>query len=91
MKRIYQEQQRQRRRDLLNRYGESNCNRILEGKIWIGMTSEMAKESLGFPDDINRTVLTSSVLEQWVYEGEGANYYNTYLNFDDGILTNWQD
>jgi len=69
---------------LIKKYGQANGQRITDGKIWIGMTSKMAKESWGEPDDINRTVNQYNTHEQWVY---GSNY----LYFENGILTSWQD
>jgi len=53
------------------------------------MTDEMARESWGIPDDVNRSVDSWGVHEQWVYEG--ANFNNTYLYFENGILTSYQD
>ena len=44
----------------------------------------MALISLGKPDDINRTVGSWGVNEQWVY---GRNYYY----FENGKLTSYQD
>jgi hypothetical protein len=79
-----EQQAKQRKQNLINKYGQVNAEKILAGKIWIGMTKEMAIESWGKPEDINRTVTSYSVSEQWVY-GE------RYLYFDDGILTSWQD
>lgn len=39
---------------------------------------------MGNPDDINRTIYSWAVKEQWVYE-------NYYLYFENGILTAIQD
>ena len=69
---------------LIKKYGATNAQRILENKFWIGMTDKMAKESLGNPDDINRTVGSWGVNEQWIYG-------NTYLYFENGILTSYQN
>jgi hypothetical protein len=74
-----------RKSTILAKYGQVDGQNILDGKIWVGMTKEMALESWGKPENINRTVNANSVREQWVY-GLG-----TYLYFDDGILTTWQD
>jgi hypothetical protein len=78
------QQYKLRKQSLIDRYGVVNTDKILAGKIWLGMTKDMVIESWGKPEDINRTVTTYSVSEQWIY-GE------KYLYFDDGILTSWQD
>jgi hypothetical protein len=77
-------QKERRKKDLINKYGTEIATKILAGKIWLGMTSEMAKESWGSPDKNNRTVGTWGVHEQWIYG-------DTYVYFENGILTSWQD
>lgn len=69
---------------LIREYGELNGTKIFNNTIWIGMTEDMAVKSIGFPQKVNRTVLTREIHEQWVYS-------NKYLYFQDGILTSWQD
>lgn len=63
---------------------------IIEGKFTLGMTTEMVKASWGNPKEINRTVYTFGIHEQWIY---GSYKYDNviYLYFEDGILTSWQD
>lgn len=58
---------------------------VLAHKISIGMTRDQVLESLGQPQDDNRTVVPGSVHEQWVY-GVGL-----YVYIDDGIVTGWQN
>ena len=60
---------------------------ILAGIIRLGMTKEQAEASWGKPYDINKSVYAFGVNEQWVY-GE---YGSSYLYFEDGILTSWQN
>ena len=43
------------------------------------MTVEMAFDSWGFPETIDRTVTGHDSCEQWVYA-------NTYLYFENGVL-----
>ncbi len=70
---------------MIEKYGAEIGRKIAGYQIWLGMTSEMARDSRGRPEDINRTVTASGVHEQWIY-GE-----HRYLYFDNGILTSWQD
>lgn len=63
---------------------------IIDNKIQLGMSKKMVEESWGLPEDINRSVYTWTIKEQWVYPGH-TEYNHTYLYFDDGILTSWQD
>jgi hypothetical protein len=74
-----------RKADLTKKYGSQEiAERIMAKKFWLGMTSAMALESLGKPEDVNRSVGSWGTHEQWIY-GE------TYLYFENGVLTSWQD
>jgi hypothetical protein len=70
--------------EILKRFGKEIGNKILSHQIWSGMTTEMAKLSVGNPKDINRTVGTWGIHEQWVYD-------NRYLYFENGELKSWQN
>ncbi|HOW20878.1 MAG TPA: hypothetical protein PLH74_04885 [Tenuifilaceae bacterium] len=71
-------------KQLEERFGKENYYRISNHMIWIGMTKEMARASIGGPSSINTTTGSWGVHEQWVYN-------NKYLYFENGILTSWQD
>ena len=74
---------------LTEKYDESVAIRIMLGFYWNGMTTEMARESLGSPDEINKSSGTWGLHEQWVYS-EGRSK-TIYLYFENGVLTSWQD
>lgn len=65
------------------KYGASTYNKLKQGYYWIGMTKEMATISLGRPNDLNKTVGSWGVHEQWVYD-------DLYIYFENGILTSYQ-
>jgi len=66
------------------KYGKTNGEKVAKGLIWIDMTDKMARDSWGPPKDINKSVGSWGVREQWVY-GDGQ-----YLYFKNGKLTSWQ-
>jgi len=74
----------EKRTNLIKKYGEKIGRKIFQEEIWIGMTSEMVIDSQGRPKDINKTVGSWGVHEQWVYEN------NTYLYLENDRLTSWQ-
>lgn len=74
-----------KKQKMIKEYGIINADKIMSGKIWIGMTSEMAIDSWGEPKDINRTVTNYGTNEQWVYSDKNLLY------FKNGKLTAWQD
>jgi len=61
---------------------------VLENKIILGMTKQQVIESWGSPDDINETVGSWGVHEQWVYRK--GNFDAAYLYFENGVLKSWQ-
>jgi hypothetical protein len=71
---------------LTKEYGAYNAERIIKGEYWIGMTDKMAKASLGYPDDINKSKGSWGIHEQWVYSKK-----DIYLYFENGKLTSIQD
>jgi hypothetical protein len=66
------------------KYGKTLYDKLKKGYYWLGMTDSMAIISLGSPNDINRTVGSWGVHEQWVYDG---NYYY----FENGKMTSYQN
>ncbi len=79
------EKSKKLKEELTKKYGSIVAQKIMSGKIWIGMTSEMALDSWGEPKDINRTVTNYGTNEQWVYSDKN------FLYFENGKLTAWQD
>ena len=60
------------------------CDAIVKHKVMTGMNPKQVRTAWGRPETINRTVIPGHTTEQWVYG-------STYLYFDDGVLTSWQD
>lgn len=59
-----------------------DCYRIAAGKVWLGMTEDMARESLGEPWVVNSCSGEWGVLEEWIYKAG-------YLYFENGVLARW--
>lgn len=66
--------------DYLRDFGEENLSAIFKEKVKIGMTKKMCELAWGKPDKVNKTTMSGSVSEQWVYP-------ENYLYFDNGKLT----
>ena len=64
---------------------------ILSNKIQLGMNKKQVIASWGKPRDINKSVGSWGVHEQWIYGEYGTIYKVYYLYFENGILTSWQD
>ena len=67
---------------LENKYGSNMAARLMAGKIWKGMNSEMVKDSWGTADKINRIISGNVIKEEWIYK-------NTWLYFENNTLLEW--
>lgn len=86
LKRENEKAEFERPMELIKKYGTYYGKLIYEKNIVIGMTKDMVIESIGKPDDINRTVGSWGVHEQWVYERYDLNIY-----FENGKVSSFQD
>jgi len=77
-----QEQQQNRFSYLENKYGSNLAARLMAGKIWRGMNSEMVKDSWGTAEKINRIISGNIVKEEWIFK-------NTWLYFENNTLVEW--
>ena len=77
-------QKKERRKELIKKYGKEIGEKIYSHEYWIGMSTDKALESLGDPETIRKNVGSWGVNEEWVY-------YNLYLYFENGILTRFRN
>ena len=83
--RVRQSQELQDRPNkLMKKYGEKIAQKILNGRVEIGMTADMCIEAWGKPDRVNTTIIVGLKSEQWVY---GITHF---LYFENGVLTGIQ-
>lgn len=66
------------------KFGKEDWDNILQGRVWIGMTTEMFQLSRGNPDKVNKRVGGRTSFQQWIYENE-------YFYFLNGKLSSWTD
>jgi hypothetical protein len=77
-----QQQQVSRLSYLENKYGTSMAAKLIAGKIWKGMTTDMVQDSCGGPKKINRVINGNDVKEDWFYN-------NSWLHFENDTLIDW--
>jgi hypothetical protein len=64
----------------------NHLNEIYDKRFYeIGMSKDDVLFSMGFPNDINRTVTENSKSEQWVYDN------GVYVYLENGVVTSFQD
>ena len=79
---VQQEQQQSRFSYLEGKYGSSMAAKLISGKIWKGMNTEMITDSWGKPQKVNRVISGNIVKEEWIYK-------NTWLYLENDILIEW--
>jgi hypothetical protein len=67
---------------LENKYGSNMAARLMAGKIWKGMNSDMVNDSWGTASKINRIISGNLVKEEWIFK-------NTWLYFENNTLVDW--
>jgi hypothetical protein len=67
---------------LENKYGTNMAARLIAGKIWKGMSTEMIRDSWGKPQKIDRVINSNTIQETWYYR-------NTWLYIQDDVLSDW--
>jgi hypothetical protein len=77
-----QERQQSRFSYLENKYGSNMAARLISGKIWKGMNSDMVKDSWGIAEKVNRIVSGNTIKEKWTYR-------NTWLYLENNTLLDW--
>ncbi len=68
-------------------WGRSLCERIAREEIWIGMTEDMLRASLGEPRSIEPLEGESPSRENWIYLT--ARHGQEVLQLCDGVLFGW--
>jgi hypothetical protein len=76
------EQKQSRFSYLENKYGTNMAARLMAGKIWKGMNSEMVSDSWGTPQKINRVISGNIIKEEWIFR-------NSWLYFENNTLVEW--
>jgi hypothetical protein len=77
-----QEQQQSRFSYLENKYGSNMAAKLISGKIWKGINSDMVKDSWGIAEKVNRIVSGNTIKEDWTYR-------STWLYFENNTLIDW--
>jgi len=67
---------------LENKYGTDMASKLIQGKVWKGMTAEMVRDSWGKPLKINRVITSNTIKEEWIYK-------SSWLYIEDDVLYSW--
>ncbi len=69
---------------MISKYGKNKGKMIAEGKVWTSISYEMAVDSWGEPEKVQKTMIATGSTEKWLYP-DGA-----YLFFKNGRLQSWK-
>ena len=74
----------QRKKDLIEKYGDEFGSQISDGTVEKGMTKEMLIAAWGEPEEIKETVYKNSTKERYIFS-------STQVNLEDGLIVGWRD
>ena len=80
--------ERSERRDkLTSKYGKIVADKIMIGKVWVGMTEEMLLVVNGRPSKIEETNTDKGVSKLYIYSYYGCALINEHFYFENGKCT----
>ena len=74
--------------DSIRQWGKKTAQSVVNHEVFIGMPSEAAMESWGFPDEVRVSEIGTEKEEQWVYK-EGKR--NRYIYVIGGKVGRWEE
>ena len=86
-----QASKRQRRQDLIAKYGDATiADLILAHRIWQGMSHEQLVDSLGDPVAIDHRVFKTKEAATYKYNQTGRNRFRCRVKLENGIVVGWE-
>ena len=84
-----------RKESLIKKYGKNDGGKVFSGKVFMGMTSSMLKDSKGKPDKVTKNVYKSKVKENWYYgertSQQKTSVYALEIRLEDGVVVGYKD
>lgn len=77
----------EKRKWLIEKYGDETGNRLANGEVWIGMTTDQVLDALGKPDMFDQKELKKFSREVLKWRAEGKRRIAYQITCDDGIVT----
>ena len=76
---------------LLAKFGDAAAaEKIIDGKIWQGMTAAQLTEVMGTPLKVDQRVLKTKTVEIWKYGEITKNQFQWRITLEDGVVTVWE-
>ncbi len=80
-----------RRKALLEKYGDATIvDRIMQGKIWQGMSLEQLIDSWGTPAAKDHKIYKTKTSETYKYNPAGKNRFRSRVKIEDGFVVGWE-
>ena len=70
---------------MIEKYGKKKGPMIADGRVWVGVSPQMALDSWGNPDSKKKSEGSWGVNETWYYPD------GKYIFFENGRLSKWKD
>jgi hypothetical protein len=82
---------KKKRERLMAKYRDSLIvDRIMNRKVWEGMTKEQLIDSWGLPVEIGQKVYKTKITETYKYNQTGKNRFRSRVTIENDIVIGWQ-
>ena len=79
-----------RRMELTKKWGPNVANKILDAKIWIGMTAEQLTDSWGEAEETEQSRYRNTIKETWKYNNFGENRFENRVILENQKIVDWK-
>jgi len=82
---------KQRRAELMAKYQDAAVvERIMDKKVWMGMSQEQLIDSWGRPEATDQKVYKTKMVETFKYNRTGRNRFRSRVKVENGTVTGWE-
>jgi len=90
-----EEEAKNRKEYLTNLYGAENAKKIINNQVWLGMSQEMLKESLGTPvkkqEQIHKQTVKNNLFYKPRRTQKGTEMPTFRVDLENGTVVGWKD
>lgn len=81
---------KRKREQLLEKYKDKSLvSKLMDGKIWQGMTKEQLFDSWGRPADTSTKVYKTKTTDTYKYDRTGKNRFEKKAKLENGLVVGW--
>tara|TARA_Y100000816_G_scaffold288991_1_gene274605 strand:- start:45 stop:623 length:579 start_codon:yes stop_codon:yes gene_type:complete len=92
---LREEETNERKKSLIEKYGEDIAQKIIKKELFIDMTKEMLVDALGYPSNEKETVTREKTTKKYYYHPrrtqQNTTVYGLEVTLEDNVVGGWKD